>query len=359
MSGARRLLVLCVDNDDDIGQAIECQTPIIGRDAVLRAATLFAVKCPEDSDLNAMFAAVQVYDQMRRIVGEGNCEVALIAGLSKGGVESDMKIASELESVLRAFKADGVILVSDGPTDEQILPIISSRIPVISVRRVVVQQSRGIEEAFVIVTNYARKLVHEPRYRKYSLGLPGLFISLYTLLSALGLVGYAGTLFALLLGLLLVYKGFALGERLGMLRQYSPVKIASIMASAVILSIGVFSGAQSVMSLRPHSLNELIGFFFLTSIGRTLNVADSITISMLFFIGGRIVDGIVREGVVDWKDCAFFTFVLILRQILVELAKFMVGVGDFVALVYWSLFSVIASTVVASLFLTKSRLTRK
>ena len=357
----RRVLILCVDKDDDIGQVLECQTPIIGRDFVLKMAVLFAIKRPEDSDSNAMFAAVQIYDQLAKIIGRENCEVAVISGLPTGGVESDMKIVSELENVLNKFEADGVILVSDGPTDEQVLPVISSKIPVISVRRVVVQQSRSIEEAFVVVTNYIKKLVHEPRYRKYSLGLPGLFICLYTILSVYGLVGYAGTVFALITGFLLVYKGFALNEKLSKIRTYSPIMITSIVASIAILSTGLVFGIQGVLLLRVHtvSIAELLGFFFLTNIGRAFSVADSIVISVLFLIGGRIVDSIVSEAAVDWKDCAFFTFVLLFRQILIELAKLLVGVGNIVALVYWSSFSLIASTIVASLFITKSKFMKR
>ena len=77
----RRVLILCVDKDDDIGQVLECQTPIIGRDFVLKMAVLFAIKRPEDSDSNAMFAAVQIYDQLAKIIGRENCEVAVISGL--------------------------------------------------------------------------------------------------------------------------------------------------------------------------------------------------------------------------------------------------------------------------------------
>jgi putative membrane protein len=139
MSGAtKKVLVLSVDKDDDIGRATGLSTPIIGRDQVAYAANLFATKAPEDSDANAIFAAMNTFDSL---LDEGYiCEVAVIAGKKEGGFEADLKITSDLDSILAQFKADGVIFVSDGASDEQVIPTIVSKIPIISVRRVFVQQ---------------------------------------------------------------------------------------------------------------------------------------------------------------------------------------------------------------------------
>ena len=53
----RRILVLYVDRDDDIGVKAKIKTPIIGREDNLKAALSFALSDPEDSDVNALFAA--------------------------------------------------------------------------------------------------------------------------------------------------------------------------------------------------------------------------------------------------------------------------------------------------------------
>src|SRR5512136_1574609 len=130
----KKVLVLSVDKDNDIGRATSLSTPIIGRDQVAFAANLFATKTPEDSDVNSVFAAMNTFDSL---LDQGFiCEVAVIAGREEGGFEADLKITSDLDSVLAQFKADGVIFVSDGATDEQVIPTIASKIPVISVRRV-------------------------------------------------------------------------------------------------------------------------------------------------------------------------------------------------------------------------------
>ena len=53
-----KILIICVDRDDDLGSKGDVRTPLIGRKAVLRAAVRLAIKDPEEADANAMFDAI-------------------------------------------------------------------------------------------------------------------------------------------------------------------------------------------------------------------------------------------------------------------------------------------------------------
>jgi putative membrane protein len=57
-------------------------------------------------------------------------------GSELGGVGADRKLVSEFNDVLKAFPATDIVLVVDGYADEAILPLIQSRVPVTSVRRI-------------------------------------------------------------------------------------------------------------------------------------------------------------------------------------------------------------------------------
>ena len=72
-----KLLVLCVDRDDDLGIKAKIKGPVVGRDAVLKAATKLGLADPEDSDLNAIFEALRVYDSLPKDVVK---EVAVVTG---------------------------------------------------------------------------------------------------------------------------------------------------------------------------------------------------------------------------------------------------------------------------------------
>lgn len=146
------ILVLCVDRDDDLGRKTGIGSPIIGRDESLKAAVALGTADPEEADMNAIFGAINVYDDL---IEKGyEAQIALICGSRSVGIESDRKIAAELEKVIGDTKADEVLLVSDGAEDEHILPIITSRIKVASVRRIVVKQSQSIEDTYYIIKKF-------------------------------------------------------------------------------------------------------------------------------------------------------------------------------------------------------------
>ncbi|MFP3484609.1 MAG: DUF373 family protein [Vulcanisaeta sp.] len=175
----RRLIVLYVDRDNDVGERLGVPTPIIGRNNILKVATEYILRYPDDSDANAMFGAIQIYDSLTSTLGPDNVEIAMVTGASSEDIAADMKILNEVDKVLQVFDADGFVVVSDGPSDEVVVPLLQSRRPVVSIRRIVVKQTRGFEEFAVLARYYLGKLFGEPRYRRYVLGLPGALLLIY------------------------------------------------------------------------------------------------------------------------------------------------------------------------------------
>src|ERR687898_1955577 len=124
-----KILVLCVDRDDDIGSKGGLQTPVVGRSSCINAGIRLAIEDPEDPDANAIFGAVKRYEEL---VSKGyETEVALVAGKVNRGIEADEKIGSEVDRVLAQYHADAAVIVSDGEDDEAVVPIIQTMIAVI------------------------------------------------------------------------------------------------------------------------------------------------------------------------------------------------------------------------------------
>ena len=142
-------LILCVDRDDDLGRKAGIKGPIIGREENLKAAMALGLADPEDSDTNAIFAAVSLYDKLKG--GGKDVEVATLTGHEEVGMKSDEIIAKQLDKVLKKVKPEGVIFVSDGSEDEYILPLITSRVPITHMRKVIVKQSKNIESTYYII----------------------------------------------------------------------------------------------------------------------------------------------------------------------------------------------------------------
>src|ERR671921_300165 len=84
-----RILVLCIDRDDDIGGKARIETPVVGRESCIDAGIKLAIEDPEDSDANAIFAAIKSYEEL---ISKGyNAEVALVAGKINPGNQGDGK----------------------------------------------------------------------------------------------------------------------------------------------------------------------------------------------------------------------------------------------------------------------------
>jgi putative membrane protein len=116
---SEKYLVLCVDRDNDLGVKARVQSPVVGRDAAVAAATKLALSDPEEADANAIFAAVRKYDELAK--AHTPCEVAVVCGDVERGFEADRRVGKQVASVLSTSGFSGVILVSDGGEDEQVI----------------------------------------------------------------------------------------------------------------------------------------------------------------------------------------------------------------------------------------------
>ncbi len=240
-----KTLVICVDRDNDIGEKAGLETPVIGREASLSAATKLGLVDPEDSDINAIFEAIRIYERLNSGEEGTGAEVVLIAGDKNVGLESDRKIGHELDEVLSKTSADSAILVSDGAEDEWIIPIMQSRVKIDSVRRVVVKQSEPLESTFYVI----KRLFEDPKFSRTFLTPIGLiFIALFISF----LVEKPGWAVGLIFGFIGVYillKGLGreniLMELLETVKQslYSgKISFVTYICAVVLLLVGTLQG---------------------------------------------------------------------------------------------------------------------
>ncbi|MEM3536267.1 MAG: DUF373 family protein [Candidatus Bathyarchaeia archaeon] len=278
----KRILILCVDRDGDLGAKAEIKTPLIGRSENLNAAVALALRDPEEPDANAMFEAIRIYDRLqeeqkskekeKQTTPEEIFEIATISGSELGGIGADRKIVAELSELLNSFSANEVILVTDGYSDEAVLPLIESRVPVSSVRRIVVKHSESIEETAALFTRYLRMIVENPRYSRIALGLPGLLILILGVLSIFNLLYYYWIAFLFVLSVFMLIKGFGVDKTVKNFvkwaREYSPpplpVQISnfSAIAGALCIMISLYLGWDAAAEVPiPADVTLLFGTF--------------------------------------------------------------------------------------------------
>ncbi len=201
-------LVVCVDRDDDLGRKAQVTGPIVGRTSVLEAAVRLGTVDPEDSDTNAIFAAVSLLDELRA-AGE-ECEVCVLTGSSKVGIVSDRRVAEQFDRVLGQVHAASAYLVSDGAEDEYLFPILASRVRIDGVRRVFVRQSASLESTYYTVV----RALKDPKLRAKTV-LPFAFVLLILGFAAADGVFLWGVIgLAIVLGVYLIFWTFDIDETL-------------------------------------------------------------------------------------------------------------------------------------------------
>jgi len=332
---AERILVLCVDRDDDLGMKAGINTPVLGRKENVNAAASLALRDPEEADANAMFEAVRIYDNLKKNAkGQEEHEVATIAGSDLHGIEADRQLVAELTEVLKAFQATDVILVTDGYTDEMVLPLIESRVPVTSVRRIVIQHSKSIEETAALFSRYMKLLAENPRYARMVLGLPGLLI---IVLGALAFVEdglkYAIPALGIIVGAFLVMRGFRL-DKAAMnfykwVKDYSPppfnVQISGFsgIAGILLILVGGYLGGTAV----AEAWNEVDAFSNVVPLVGEFLYASTyfMAIGVCVILSGRAVRWFFEHDLRLWRTVVIIVGVAWSSVMFVEASKILIN----------------------------------
>ena len=325
-----RTLVLSVDRDDDIGWKAKVESPAIGRAACLKAANTLALADPEDSDVNAIFSAVKIYDELTE-KGEETA-IAVIAGNHLHMIEGDRRIAASLEQVIKETQATNCILVTDGAEDEYVIPIIQSKIPVSSIRRVIVNQMPNLEGTYYIL----KKFLDDPKISRMIFIPLGLAMLLYAIAYLLDAPGIATIIVVGVIGGYLLYKGFGFDE----------IVHSIIDALRISLSRGRFSFVTYTTTILLIIIGFTVGFinvlkFYSTdsSLGLLLYLMTFIygSIEWFIFAGlvtsvGVIIDVYANEREALGKVIVFPFFVIALGFILYAASVYIIsvsGVPDF------------------------------
>ncbi len=251
-----KLLILCVDRDDDLGTKTGMATPVIGREDCLNAAMGLGLKDPEESDTNSIFSGISIYDDY--VKSGVDCEIAIICGNIDVGIKSDQTLAAQLDIVLSKLEPTSAILVSDGAEDEFIYPILSSRIHIDAIKRVIVKQSRNIESLYYMI---ARSIQDEKVRRKFVLPVALAFIvfSTFFMLTQIANALYPGdpvpdiswAVVFLTIGIYIIIKAYNLDEPIKVMSSDAKTAISTIpfvMLAGVTVVAGILAAWDGIQN---------------------------------------------------------------------------------------------------------------
>jgi len=331
-----KVLVLAIDRDDDFGVKAGVKGPVVGKGKCIDAALKLSLADPEDSDANVLYAAVKLYDELKKSGEFEDIEVALITGHPEVGVKSDLELGRQLDEVLKRFPADGVIPVTDGAEDEQVFPVLSSRLPIVSTRRVVVKQNETIETTYYVIYRYIKEILSDPEAARVFLGIPGLIFLLYGVGKLIS-VSYPQSMSIIsniVVGIILLFIGgyaFTKGFRIQVFRAITNEFIQVIfgvsgllimIAGMINAYVNVDSYAQQLLGFVPEP--GLIKFIlYIHAINTTIIIGIAVVLV------GRIVQSYLRKDPHIWYNIAGILILPAFWIIIDVTARYALAVIDF------------------------------
>ncbi len=258
-STANKLLVICIDRDNDVGEKAGIVTPVVGRDACIEAAQRLALEDPEDADSNSIFAAIKTYEDL---ISKGyKVEVITIAGVKNRGVQADEKILAETRMVLEKFPANGAVIVSDGEDDESVIPVIQNVLPVVSVQRVVMKVSRSVEYSYAVFGKYLKMIAYDSRYSKFFLGVPGILLLIGGIASVFEFTTEIFAVLVSILGGAFLIRAFDIDRAWSNWSKPTPmgfIRIFTMVAGILLILSSVPAGISAIDSKLIENSPELI-----------------------------------------------------------------------------------------------------
>lgn len=207
----KKIFVVCVDRDNDLGRKTKIKGPVLGREKNLEAAQKLALADPGESDANTMFAAITKLDEANKLYK--NAEIVTITGEGKIGLAADKEINKQLDKLQKEYLVDGWILITDGAEDNQVIPLLQSRAKIISTEKITIKQAETVESTLYTI----KEALKDPGVARLALGIPGIILIGYALLEVVKpyLAGFninPVQALAFILGIYLLQKGFGIED---------------------------------------------------------------------------------------------------------------------------------------------------
>lgn len=238
----KKPLVLIIDIDNDIYNVVGSSL-VWGEEEVLEAALTYAIDRPEDADLNAIFSGLSIY---RRLKSQGQePEIAIVGGDERDIIGAQTKVRERVKELLeKTGEGRELYIVGDGLDEIMVAEVLGDLAPVAAVKRVVVEQQESIETSYALLMRYMKKAVADPRFSRYTLGIPGLMISIMAILSLFGFLYEALKVVALLFGMAMFIKGFGLE---GLAQSLLTSALESFREAPLVKITGFILGATLVL----------------------------------------------------------------------------------------------------------------
>jgi putative membrane protein len=242
------------------------------------------------------------------------------------------------------------VLVTDGASDNRVLPIIESRIKINSVKYVTIKQAETLENTYFTILEKLK----EPHYARIVFGIPALLILIFAISYIAG-TGWEPP--AAIIGLYLLIKGFGLEDALlssfrGFGFSLDRMSFAFYLGSIIFLVASFSIGLGNYYSQLAISSNQSMaaiygieGFLLL------------LPVTLILYLIGRIID--VRSSRYLFRGFKYGSYIgssLVLWVLLYSFVAWIIGQIYFSQLINYTIVAIVigvAISLVASMLRTR------
>jgi len=281
----KKIFVICVDRDNDLGRKANVRGPVIGRERNLEAAQKLILADPSESDANTMFAAITKLEEAKKLYK--NVEIVTITGEGKTGLKADKEINRQLDIIEKEYLVDGWILITDGAEDSQVIPILQSRAKIISTEQVIIKQAQAVESTFYTI----KEALKDPGIARLALGVPGILLLTFFFIGEQSV-----QVIALIAGAYLLLKGFGIEDRVfGFIRMITSslteqryMSFVMYIAAILLPLVGIWTAYVQLMSSEFIDVSIDIA-------GAMRTLYPFVVSSVIVLLAGRATDSVYSK----------------------------------------------------------------
>lgn len=283
-------LVVCLDRGDDIGRRSGQETPVVGWESVHDLVADVGLSDPENPSVNSILETLRIARELED--GGDDAVVAVVSGDRESLVRADRAVAAQIDDLVERYDPDGAVVIIDSAEDEQLVPVVESRVPVDSVDRVIVRQAQDIESTYYRL----KQFLADEELRQAVLVPLGLTLLVFPLLATVFSPTIGGAAITAVIGLFLLYKGFNVDEILGGLARRTQealyagqVSVVTYVVAVGLTLVGLFVGALGVSGLEDTQ------GFVVPAMQFAFDSVPWLAMAALTASAGRLLDEIIRD----------------------------------------------------------------
>jgi putative membrane protein len=304
-------LILAVDIDDDLGKKAGVVGPVIGREENLNAAIRLAIEDPEDPDANVIFKAISIYDNFKK--ENEDVEIITLTGDTRLGIAATSKISKQLDRVINDFPATSCFMVSDGASDDSVIPVIQSRMKIDGVYNLYIKQARELEKTYFVIIEKLK----DPTYAKILLGGPAILMLLASLVYMYSIPWqYMG----LVLGSFLLIKGFGLDASVERIMKSIEIKKNKSINAIFYLFIVTLLGISLITGYNAYLDADKKGLMGIETIAYAISAMANIFFVMFMMIFlAKFIDSYTRNSMINQIGTANNALIVIASFLIVKI----------------------------------------